>query len=109
MIIILIVIVIVIVAIGIMQIMREKTEQPSEQTDKQPSQPRSRAKKSVIKQEEANYLTPTIFAVDLMPASCRAANVCNPDVMYPPKELQVEYGLEPIPKDCPCLQFVAPP
>ena len=57
-----------------------------------------------------NYITPAEFNVGLIKNKpYKAANLCDDKALYPMRNLDVEYGLPPIPNDCPCAQFVQPP
>lgn len=48
------------------------------------------------------------YGVGLMKKSCKAANICNSDVLYPPRNPDVDYGSK-VPDDCKCTIFLTPP
>lgn len=57
-----------------------------------------------------NYIAPAEFNVGLIKNKpYKAANLCDDQALYPMRNLDVEYGLPPIPNDCPCTQFIRPP
>jgi hypothetical protein len=59
---------------------------------------------------EGNYLDPKPFNVGLIrDKPYKTANMCNDQILYPIKNLDVKYGLPKISDNCPCTDFIKAP
>jgi predicted membrane protein len=56
-----------------------------------------------------NYIRPHNFEVGLIRDSiCKKTNLCNERILYPPKNVDVDYGNK-VSDNCPCTQFIQSP